>query len=98
MNDKLLLRLLMTAISLVLIGLGGMAILTQTHTGYARFKGEVTLEGAQASAFGYTMLWLALMPLTTWLPQRFLAKVLIVWFVGMMGLVFWFVRYPHAAL
>jgi len=55
-------RTLCTLSALFLGGLGMLAIVTETHSGYARLKGYVTLLGDQAVSMGFVILCMALLP------------------------------------
>lgn len=78
-----------TAVSAVLAAVGTAAIVSETHSGWARFKGFVTLQGDAAVLAGVFFLVLALLPLAVWLPQRWTAPALVLWWLGLMALLTW---------
>lgn len=81
-------KLLFTAISLVLAGVGALAIVEQTHTGYSRYEGIRTLVGSDAIWFGKTCLMLAVLPLLVWIPKRWIATAGAAWFLALMTWLF----------
>jgi Ca2+/Na+ antiporter len=68
--------------------LGVAAIVTETHSGYARFKGHVTLLGDQAVSMGFVLLCMALLPLVVWVPRRWIGRVLVGWWLLLMVTIF----------
>ncbi|MDM7942505.1 MAG: hypothetical protein QUV35_07740 [Hydrogenophaga sp.] len=81
-------RLLCTLCAAFLAALGLLAIVTETHSGYARFKGQVTLLGDQAVSMGLVILCLALLPLVVWVPRRWIGWTLVAWWLLLMGTIF----------
>ena len=81
-------KLLFTSISAVLILIGVQAIVTQRHTGYVRFQGVRTAVGDDALWMGKTCLLLAVLPLLTWLPKRWIGFGLSAWWVALMAWLF----------
>ena len=75
-------------IAAVLILIGVLAIMTETHTGYVRFQGLRTLTGNDAVWFGKTCLLLAVLPLLTWLPKRWVGIGVSAWWVTLMAWLF----------
>jgi len=78
-------KLFISGVGAIFAALGFAALSTGFHSGYARRYGLITLEGEAASAAGYFFLVMATLGLVVWLPQRFLAAGLVVWWLGMMG-------------
>ncbi len=85
---SLLPRVLCTLAAAFLAGLGWLAIATETHSGYARFKGYVTLQGDQAVSMGFVLICMALLPLVVWVPKRWVGWTLAGWWVLLMGTIF----------
>ena len=56
-------KLLCTLCALFLVALGLLAIVSESHSGYSRFKGHATLLGDQAVSMGFVILCMALLPL-----------------------------------
>jgi Ca2+/Na+ antiporter len=81
-------KLLCTLCALFLGGLGMLAIVTETHSGYARFKGYVTLLGDQAVSMGFVFLCMALLPLVVWVPRRWIGWALVGWWLLLMATIF----------
>ena len=77
-------KLFITAGAAIFAVLGVAALSTGTHTGSARRYGIVTLEGEAAFAAGHFFLVMATLGLVVWLPHRFLAAGLVVWWLAMM--------------
>lgn len=80
-----MLKLVITAIAAVFAALGVAALATGTHTGQARWQGMVTLEGEAAFAAGHFFLVMSTLGLLVWLPDRFRAAGLALWWLGMMA-------------
>lgn len=78
-------KLLFSGIAVALAAVGLPAIVTRSHTGYARYEGIRTLQGPDAVWFGETCLILALMPLVVWLPPRMVKPALIAWGCVLIG-------------
>jgi hypothetical protein len=78
-------RLLCTLCAAFIAGLGLLAIVTETHTGHARFKGQVTLLGDQAVDMGLVLLCTALLPLVVWVPRRWVVWALVAWWLLVMA-------------
>lgn len=76
-KELLLPRLLATLISFTLIGLGTMAMVTQSYYGRTSKLGgaEVSLSGGPSVAMGLTTVFLGLLPLALWFPGKRLALV-----------------------
>jgi len=74
-RNRRMLRVLMTLISAVFVGLGALAILTEVHTASTRRQGIVTLEGDAAVQVGVLMVALGLLPLAVWAKTPLQAKV-----------------------
>ncbi len=81
-------KLLFAGISAVLIAVGMLAVMTESHTGYSRLVGIRTLLGSEAIWFGRTCLLLAVLPLLVWLPSRWLGAGAVIWWVSFMAWVF----------
>ena len=81
-------RTLCTLCAAFIAALGLLAIVTETHSGYARFKGHVTLVGDEAIAMGRVMLCMALLPLVVWVPRRWIGWTLVAWWVLVMATIF----------
>jgi uncharacterized membrane protein len=81
-------KLLCTLSALFLGGLGLLAIVSETHSGYARFKGYVTLLGDQAVSMGFVILCMALLPLVVWVPRRWVGWALVAWWLLLMTTIF----------
>jgi len=81
-------KLLCTLSALLLCALGMAAIVTETHTGYARFQGIVTLLGDQAVSMGFVFLCMALLPLAVWVPRRWVGWSLVGWWLLLMATIF----------
>jgi len=71
-REMLLPRLLVSLISLTLIGLGLMAVVTQSYYGRSSKMGgaEVSLNGTPAVAMGLFTVFLGLLPLALWFPGK----------------------------
>ncbi|MBS4038924.1 MAG: hypothetical protein KGZ46_12280 [Hydrogenophaga sp.] len=80
-------RWLCTAGAAALLAIGALAIKEETHTGNARFMGQVTLMGEQAVGMGLVICVLGLLPLIVWVQPRFVRGALILWWLGLMGLI-----------
>ena len=91
MKNRNVLNALMTLIAVAFASTGGAAIVLQSHTGFARRQGLVTLEGDAAVTFGAFMVGVALLPLAVWLPRRMVGGALAVWWLLMMVVLFKFV-------
>ncbi|MDZ4280449.1 MAG: hypothetical protein U1C04_06725 [Hydrogenophaga sp.] len=81
-------RTLCTLCAAFIAVLGLLAIVTETHSGYARFKGHVTLVGDQAVDMGLVILCTALLPLVVWVPRRWIGWSLVAWWLLLMGTIF----------
>jgi hypothetical protein len=81
-------KLLCTLSALFLGALGLLAIVNETHSGYARFKGYVTLLGDQAVSMGFVILCMALLPLVVWVPRRWVGWSLVGWWLLLMATIF----------
>jgi uncharacterized membrane protein len=81
-------KILCTLCAFFLGALGTLAIVTETHSGYARFKGHVTLLGDQAVGMGLVILCLALLPLVVWVPRRWVGWALVLWWLLLMATIF----------
>jgi hypothetical protein len=81
-------KLLFTAIGATFAAVGLMAIVDEVHTGYVRYQGIRTVFGADAVWFGRTCLLLAVLPLTVWLPARWIGPALALWWVSLMAWIF----------
>ncbi|WP_302174891.1 hypothetical protein [uncultured Hydrogenophaga sp.] len=81
-------RLLFTAIALVLVALGVMAIVTETHTGSSRYSGVRTLIGDDAVWFGQTCLLLAVLPLLVWVPRARVGLAVAAWWLSLVAWLF----------
>ncbi len=81
-------KLLFTAISVVLAAVGVAAIVTGVHTASTRFHGVVTLFGDDAVWAGQTGLLLAALPLLVWLPPRWVGWAGAVWWLVLMVWIF----------
>jgi hypothetical protein len=81
-------RVLCTLCALFIAALGLLAIVTETHSGYARFQGHVTLVGDQAVSMGLVILCMALLPLVVWVPRRWIGWTLTAWCLLLMGTIF----------
>lgn len=71
-KELLLPRLLVSLISLTTVGLGTMALLTQSYSGRTTKLGgaEVWLHGGSAIAMGLATIFLGLIPLALWFTTR----------------------------
>ncbi len=78
-------RTLCTLCSAFIAVLGLLAIATETHSGYARFKGQVTLVGEQAVSMGIVILCMAMLPLVVWVPRRWVGWTLVAWWLLLMA-------------
>lgn len=80
-RELLLPRLLMSLISITLVGLGVMAILTRHYYGRTSKLGgaEISLDGAPATAMGFSLVLFGLFPLALWFPAK---RPAIVWVVA----------------
>ncbi|PZO17607.1 MAG: hypothetical protein DCF26_09245 [Burkholderiales bacterium] len=85
---SLLAKLLCTLAAAFLAGVGLLAIVTETHSGYARYKGYVTLQGGQAVSMGIVIICLALLPLVVWVPRRWVGWTLLAWWLLLMVCIF----------
>jgi hypothetical protein len=85
MKDLLVLRLLFSLISLVVVGIGVMAILTEHYYGVSTRHGykEITLDGTKAIQMGLTIVLLGLLPMGVWWSTR---KQVLVWCVACVAL------------
>ena len=90
----LIAKLLCTLSALFLGGLGLLAIVSETHSGYARGQGAVTLLGDQAVSMGYVLICMALFPLVVWLPRRWVVWSLVAWGLLLMATIFQGVYQP----
>ena len=81
-------KLLFTAIGAVFVFVGAMAIVSETHTGYAKHIGVRTLMGDDAVWMGKTCLLIGLVPMLVWLPKRWVAAGGFVWWVTLMVWIF----------
>jgi uncharacterized membrane protein len=81
-------KLLFTAIGATFSVVGLMAIVDEVHTGYVRFHGIRTVFGDDAVWIGRTCLLLAVLPLTVWLPSRWVGPALALWWVSLMAWIF----------
>lgn len=81
-------RTLCTLCALFIAAWGMLAIVTETHSGYARFKGPVTFVGDQAVAAGVVIVCTALLPLVVWVPRRWIVRALLAWWVLLMACIF----------
>jgi hypothetical protein len=81
-------RILCTLCAVFIAGLGSLAIVSETHSGYARFKGHVTLLGDQAVSMGLVMLCMAMLPLVVWVPRRWVGWALTAWWLLLMATIF----------
>jgi hypothetical protein len=81
-------KLLCTLGALFFAGMGLLAIVSETHSGYARFKGHVTLLGEQAVSMGFVFLCMALLPLMVWVPRRWVGWALAGWWLLLMATIF----------
>jgi hypothetical protein len=81
-------KLLCTLCALFIAAWGLLAIVTETHSGYAKFKGPVTFLGDQAIAAGVVIVCTALLPLVVWVPRRWLVRALLAWWVLLMACIF----------
>ena len=79
---------LFTAISLVLVFVGLLAIVTETHTGSSKYTGIWTMVGDDAIWFGKTCLILAVLPLIVWLPKSWVGYGVAAWWLGLMAWLF----------
>lgn len=85
---SLLTKLLCTLAAVFLAGVGLLAIVTETHSGHARYKGYVTLQGDQAVSMGVVIICLALLPLVVWVPRRWVVRALLAWWLLLMVCIF----------
>lgn len=81
-----LLRPLLTLAAVVFAVLGVAALTTQMHTGAARRAGIVTLQGDDAVALGQFFLVMSTLGLVVWLPRRWLAAGLVMWWLALMAM------------
>lgn len=81
-------KLLCTLCALFIAAWGMLAIVTETHSGYARFKGPVTFLGDQAIAAGVVIVCTALLPLAVWVPRRWIGRALVAWWLLLMACIF----------
>jgi len=81
-------KLLCTLCALFLVGLGLLAIVSESNSGCARFKGHVTLLGDQAVSMGFVILCMALLPLVVWVPRLWIGWALVAWWLLLMATVF----------
>lgn len=81
-------KTLCTLCAAFIAALGLLAIETETHSGYARFKGQVTLVGDQAISMGLVILCTALLPLVVWVPRRWIGWALVAWWLLLMATIF----------
>ena len=74
-RDLLLFRVLLSAVSLTLVGLGILAMATQHYYGRSNKYGvhELALDGQAATAMGVAMLLFGLTPLAVWLRSKWQA-------------------------
>lgn len=79
-ENRRILRLLLSAISLVVVGLGAMAIWNEHYFGVTSKHGykEVVLDGAPAIRMGVTLVLLGLLPMGVWWNT---AKAVLAWSV-----------------
>lgn len=84
-------RLLFTAIAVVMIGLGVMAILSEVHTASTRRAGLVTVVGSDAVWMGKTLVLLGMMPLVAWVPKRFVGLALGLWVTAWAVWLLWWI-------
>jgi hypothetical protein len=87
-KTSVLARVLCTLAAAFLAGLGLLAIVTETHSGYARFKGYVTLQGDPAVSMGFVFICMALLPLVVWVPKRWVGWTMVGWGTLLMGTIF----------
>ena len=71
-KELLVPRLLVSLISLTVVGLGIMALLTQHYYGRTSKLGgaEVSLDGVPAVAMGLGLAFFGLLPLAVWFPSK----------------------------
>ena len=81
-------RLLFTLIAAAFAFVGVVAIVLETHTGYARGIGIRTIVGSDAVWFGQTCLLLAALPMLVWLNKRWVGVAGAVWWVVLMVWIF----------
>ncbi len=81
-------KALCTLCAAFIAALGLLAIVTETHSGYARYKGYVTLQGDQAVSMGLVLICMALLPLVVWVPRRWVGWTMVGWWVLLMGTIF----------
>ena len=81
-------KLLCTLSALFLGALGLLAIVSETHSGYTRRQGLVTLLGDQAVSMGYVLMCMALLPLVVWVPRRWIGWSLVTWWLLLMATIF----------
>lgn len=85
MNDRtrelLVARLLVSLISITLIGLGVMAIVTRHYYGSTNKLGgaEVSLDGPPATAMGFSLALFGLFPLALWFSTK---RAALVWAIA----------------
>ena len=72
-------------IALAMALTAGWVYVSQTSTGSTVRGGLVHLQGEDARAVAQVLLVCALLPLAVWLPRRWLALVLTVWFVAILA-------------
>lgn len=84
-RDRLMLRLLLSLISLVLTGMGLLAVITAHYYGHSSRHGnvEVTLDGLQAVLMGLTEIFFGLMPLGAWFSTK---RGVLCWMLGCVAL------------
>ena len=79
-------KLIFTLFGAVQIGLGAIAIVTETHTAHTRGKGEITVVGIDAVWMGQTLMFLSALPLLVWVPKKWIGVAAVgVW----LGLMLW---------
>ncbi len=88
MNPTPAARILCTLASILLGSVGALAIMSQSHTGYARYIGQVTLSGERAVLMGITIIVLALLPMVVWVPKRWVVMFLALWWLAVMVSIF----------
>ena len=79
---------LFTLMAVAFMSVGVLAIVTESHTGYAKHIGMVTNGGEDAIWWGKTFLLLGVMPMFVWIPKRFLVVFLVTWWVALMAWIF----------
>ena len=80
-ENRKILRILLSMISLVVVGLGVMAILNEHYYGISTRYGykEVNVDGIQAIRIGVTLILLGLIPMGVWWKT---ARQVMVWSIG----------------